>query len=157
MTDAVGAVARTVCPYLPISVLVDTQVNTEGRLIEYPHVVEVECGYQGSTEAAENAVELVGGFLAATGALPDREPVAGERRTEVAVYRLGEAIPKDPADEYEVLAENFERVESGEAFAAADGEEMVADEPFYPVLLSAYGYENIFGYRSDRVGVLGGE
>ena len=174
VTNTVGAIARTVCPHLPISELVDTQAETDGRLIEYPHTVEVECGYQGSTRAAENAVELVRAFLRATGALPtggvpeldgdepgdsgdtaegDDEPT---EPSEVTVYRLGRPIPKEPADKYEVFADNFERVEAGEAFAAADGREVVADEPFYPILLSAYGYESIFGYRSERVGVLDG-
>ncbi|USZ67868.1 succinylglutamate desuccinylase/aspartoacylase family protein [Halorussus salilacus] len=153
VTDTVGAVARTVCPHLPVSVLVDTQNETDGRLIEYPHTVEVECGYQGSEAAAENAVELTRGFLRATGALPAEEVPAADR-DEVAVFRLGRKIPKEPAGEYRVLAENFERVDAGESFAAADDREVVADEPFYPVLLSAYGYESIFGYRSERVGVL---
>jgi hypothetical protein len=197
VTNTVGAIARTVCPHLPISELVDTQAETDGRLIEYPHTVEVECGYQGSTRAAENAVELVRGFLRATGALPiegtpeldgdvssdtddaAEEDAAGSNDTdgpddtaesgdttgaddegaessEVTVYRLGRPIPKEPADKYEVFADNFERVEAGEAFAAADGREVVANEPFYPILLSAYGYESVFGYRSERVGVLDG-
>lgn len=155
VTDTVGAVARTVCPHLPISVLVDTQAETDGRLIEYPHTVEVECGYQGSTQAAENAVELVWGFLRAAGALPTDDFRQGER-DEVAVYRLGRRIAKPPADTYEVFAENFDRVEADEAFAAADDREMVAAAPFYPVLLSAYGYESIFGYRSEYVGALDG-
>jgi len=156
VTDEVGAVARTVCPHLPVSELVDTQNDTDGRLIEYPHTVEVECGYQGSTEAAENAVELTRGFLRATGVLPADDSLTSEGRDPVEVFRLDRRIPKSPADDYEVFAENFERVADGEAFAAADGRELVADEPFYPILLSAYGYEDIFGYRSDRVGVLEG-
>ncbi|ELZ54483.1 succinylglutamate desuccinylase/aspartoacylase, partial [Halorubrum hochstenium ATCC 700873] len=48
----------------------------------------------------------------------------------------------------------FERVESGERFAAADGEPLLADEPFYPVLLSPNGYRDQFGYVADRVGTL---
>ncbi|WP_137285211.1 M14 family metallopeptidase [Halorussus salinisoli] len=154
LVDTVDAVARSVCPYLPVSVLVETEAESDGRLIEYPHVVEVECGLQGSEEAVDNAVELIHSFLEATGALLDDEPVAGYDRDEVAVYRLGRPVPKNGADEYEVFAENFERVAAGEAFAAAEGNELVAEEPFYPVLMSPYGYENVFGYRGERVGVL---
>ncbi|NEU56209.1 succinylglutamate desuccinylase/aspartoacylase family protein [Halorussus sp. MSC15.2] len=154
LVDTVDAVARSVCPYLPVSVVVETGAESDGRLIEYPHVVEAECGLQGSDEAADNAVELVHGFLEATGALTDAEPVAGEDRGEVEVFSLGHPVPKNAADEYEVFAENFERVSAGEAFAAADGRELVADEPFHPVLMSPYGYENVFGYRGERVGVL---
>jgi succinylglutamate desuccinylase len=157
LVDTVDAVARSVCPYLPVSVLVETEAESDGRLIEYPHVVEAECGLQQSEQAADNAVELIRGFLRATGALADdAEPVAGDDRDDVAVYRLGSPVPKNGADDYEVFAENFERVSEGQAFAAADGEELVAAESFYPVLMSAYGYENVFGYRGQRVGVLDG-
>jgi predicted deacylase len=156
LVDTVDAVARSVCPYLPVSVLVEAEAESDGRLIEYPHVVEVECGLQGSEQATRNAIDLVSGFLAGTGALGAAEPVAGEGRDEVEVFRLGPPVPKDGADEYEVFAENFERVDAGEAFAAADGQTLVADESFYPVLMSPYGYENVFGYRGERVGVLEG-
>ena len=156
LVDTVDAVARSVCPYLPVSVLVETEAESDGRLIEYPHVVEVECGLQGTDRAADNAVDLIYGFLRATGALADAEPVAGDDRGDVTVYRLGSPVAKDGADEYEVFAENFERVDAGEAFAATDGTQLIADEPFYPVLMSPYGYENVFGYRGERVGVLDG-
>src|SRR6056297_2674991 len=108
LVDTVDAVARSVCPYLPVSVLVETEVESDGRLIEYPHVVEAECGLQGSDSAADNAVELIYGFLEATGALPDDEPVAGYDQNDVEVYRLGRPVPKNGADDYEVFAENFE-------------------------------------------------
>jgi len=154
LVDTVDAVARSVCPYLPVSVLVETEAESDGRLIEYPHVVEAECGLQGSDEAADNAEELIYGFLEATGALPDDEPVAGYDRDEVEVYRLGNPVPKDGGDDFRVFADNFERVAEGEVFAASNRRELVASEPFYPVLMSAYGYENVFGYRGERVGVL---
>lgn len=154
LVDTVDAVAQTVCQYLPVSVLVETGAHSEGRLVEYPHVVEAECGLQGSQEAIENGVDLIWSFLEATGTLADDEPLAGFDRDDVVVYRLGPPVEKDVADEYEVYAENFEGVAAGEAFAAADGQELVADEPFVPVLMSPYGYENVFGYRAKRVGVL---
>ncbi|WP_115864307.1 M14 family metallopeptidase [Halorussus litoreus] len=156
LVDAVDEIARSVCPYLPVSVLVETGGQSEGRLIEYPHVIEVECGLQGSAAAADNGVDLIRGFLTATGALADDEPVAGEDADPVVVYRLGPSVPKSVAEEYEVFAHNFEEVAAGESFAAADGDELVADEAFYPVLMSPYGYEDVFGYRAERVGVLDG-
>ncbi|MEF8831376.1 MAG: succinylglutamate desuccinylase, partial [Halobacteriales archaeon] len=55
---------------------------------------------------------------------------------------------------YEVHAENFERVAAGERFAAVDGDALVAERPFYPVLLSADGYADIFGYMARRAGTL---
>ena len=154
LVDTVGAVARSLCPFLPVSVLVETGEQSNGRLIEYPHTVEVECGRQGSERAAENAVELVYGFLKGTGALADDEPVSGDDRDDVTVYSLGDPVPKRRADEYDVFVENFERVDTGDAFAAADGERLVAADAFYPILMSPYGYENVFGYRGERVGVL---
>jgi succinylglutamate desuccinylase len=154
LVDTVDAVARSVCPYLPVSVLVETEAESDGRLIEYPHVLEVECGLQGSEEAADNAVDLVRGFLEATGALRDDEPVAGHDRDEVEVFSLVRPVPKNGGERFEVFAENFERVAAGERFAAVDGRDLVADDPFYPVLMSAYGYENVFGYRGERIGVL---
>ena len=38
----------------------------------------------------------------------------------------------------------------------AGGEPLCADRPFYPILLSAYGYESVFGYAGDLVGRLDG-
>lgn len=165
LVDAVGAVARSICPHLPIDELVETGPFAEGRLIEHSHTLEVECGLQGSEEAAENAYWLIRAFLAATGVLaaPVEEsqeaPVSLKRREtdDVEVYRMLEQIPKEPGETYEVFVNNFELVEAGDRFAAVDGRTLTADRDFVPVLLSAYGYENIFGYRSDRVGVLGGE
>ncbi|WP_101298129.1 M14 family metallopeptidase [Halegenticoccus soli] len=157
LVDTVDAVTRAICPHLPVDIVVETDRFTDGRLIEHPHTVEVECGFQGSDEAADNAYWLVRSFLAATGALSapmTDDPVeAGERR-DVTVFRLLEPIPKDPAEEYEVYATNFERVAAGERFAAADGERLSADAPFYPILMSPYGYADVFGYAAERVGTL---
>ncbi|MFA9516292.1 succinylglutamate desuccinylase/aspartoacylase family protein [Halopenitus sp. H-Gu1] len=152
--DTMDEVARGVAPHLPVEAVVQTDAFTEGRLIEDPHTIEVECGLQGSEEAADNAYWLVRAFLAATGALsaPGSESVVDAGgRGDVDVFRLSERIPKPSATEYEVFVHNFERVEVGERFAAADGEPLIAETPFYPVLLSAYGYEHEFGYAAEYV------
>lgn len=73
---------------------------------------------------------------------------------EVPVFRLQWQIPKIVGREYEVFAHNFERVAAGDVYAAADGEEFVADEPFYPILMSPYGYEDVFGYAGELAGRL---
>jgi hypothetical protein len=80
----------------------------------------------------------------------------GSSEEGVPVYRLGRAIPKPAATTYEVFVENFTRVAAGEAFAAVDGEPLRAEEPFYPVLLSPYGYETVFGYAAEGAGRLDG-
>ncbi len=158
LVDRVNAVARSICPYLPVSELVETDRFTKGKLISHPHTLEVECGLQGSDEAAKNAYDLIRGFLAGTGVLPlpeGKNPVEAGERDEVSVFRLDQPVRKNGGTEFEVLVDNFLPVEQGEPFATADGEHLVAEEPFVPVLMSAYGYENIFGYTAEHVGVLG--
>ncbi|ELZ40919.1 succinylglutamate desuccinylase/aspartoacylase [Halorubrum saccharovorum DSM 1137] len=157
VVDSMDEVARAVAPHLPVDAVIQTDAFTEGRLIEHPHTLEVEAGLQGSDAAADNAYWLARAFLAATGVItaPGAESVvdAGGRE-DVEVFRLRDRIPKPDADVYEVFARNFERVEAGEAFAAADDEQLRADDPFYPVLLSPYGYRDQFGYVADRVGTI---
>ena len=145
--------ARTLCPYLTLDAVVDTSAFIEGRLIDHADVLEVECGYQGSPHATENAITIVEEFLAAVGALPGGEPTT----RELPIYRLQHLIPKRPASGYEVFVSNFERVAAGEAYAAAGDERLVAEKPFYPVLMSPYGYEDDFGYAAELAGKLGGE
>jgi succinylglutamate desuccinylase len=144
-----GPVAE-IAPQLSVQAVVDVD-DDEGRLfaLEATDLIEVEAGRQGTDTAAENAYRLAREFLTATEVLPG--PTASRN---VPVYRLDDRIEKPRAERYEVLAENFVRVDAGEPFAAADGERLVAEHPFVPVLLSARGYEEIFGYASDHVGVL---
>jgi len=155
--DSMDEVARAVAPHLPVDVVIQTDAFTEGRLIEHPHTLEVEAGLQGSEAAADNAYWLTRAFLTATGVLPAPgadDVVDAGGRDAVEVFRLRDRIPKPDAEEYEVFAHNFERVEAGDRFAAADGDALRADEPFYPVLLSPYGYRDQFGYVADRVGTI---
>ncbi|CAI49793.1 AstE domain protein [Natronomonas pharaonis DSM 2160] len=155
LVDERDGYARSVCSYLSVEALVETAQYSGGRLIAYPGVVELECGLQRSTAAAKNAEALAREFLVAVGALSG----GGEqtRHHPLPIFRLDKQIPKPEADTYEVFVENFERVAEGDAFAAADGERLVAEWPFYPVLLSAYGYRNVFGYAGELVGRLGDE
>ena len=157
VVDSMDEVARAVAPHLPVDTVIQTDAFTEGRLIEHPHTLEVEAGLQGSDGAADNAYWLSRAFLAATGVLPApgaETVVDAGGREAVEVFRLRERIPKPDAEAYEVFARNFERVEAGEAFAAAGDEQLRADEPFYPVLLSPYGYRDQFGYVADRIGTI---
>ncbi|WP_396612316.1 succinylglutamate desuccinylase/aspartoacylase family protein [Haloferax sp. S1W] len=175
IVDTVDAISRSILPHLPVDVVVETNNFADGRLIEHAHTIEVEAGLQKSDEAAKNAYWLIRAFLTATNVLPapavasdggdasdDEAPVAKDARLRLAapeensldVFRLLEMIPKPVAEEYEVLAKNFEPVESGEPFARADDETFIADRDFFPILLSAYGYANIFGYAGEKVGTL---
>lgn len=137
---------------LPVDAVVDVGSHSTGRLFDaVPTTIEVECGYQGSEEASENASRLLHEFLAAAGAIESDDPGVQE---PVPLFRLERQIPKDTANDYNVYASNFERVAKGESFAAADGREVTADEPFYPVLLSSYGYETVFGYTAEHLGTV---
>jgi len=155
--DTVDEIAHSLAPLLPVDVLIETDEHTDGRLIEHAHTIELECGLQGSDDAAENAYWLTRAFLTVSNALA--APLADDQRglperDEVRVFRLEGPIAKPPGREYDVVAPNFERVEAGERFAVADGEALTADEPFYPVLLSAEGYDDIFGYAAEAAGTL---
>jgi succinylglutamate desuccinylase len=143
---------RDLIPRLPVTAVVETGSFVQGRLFEsVGSLVEVEAGLQGTDEAAENADRIARAFLVATGVLPGTVPTR-----ELPVFRLTDQVSKVPADRYDVFVENFERVAAGEAFAAADGVETVADEEFYPVLMSPDGYGDVYGYAADRVGTIGG-
>ncbi|WP_435063931.1 succinylglutamate desuccinylase [Halobaculum sp. EA56] len=153
----VDEIARAIVPHLPVDKLLESEGLAEGRLVRHPHTLEVECGLQGTEEAAENAHRLVRSFLSATGAFPrpgTDDAVADGGARDVEVFRLLDAVPKPPADEYEVFVENFAAVSVGERFASADGEVFTADEPFHPALMSAYGYADLFGYAAERAGTL---
>ena len=132
---------------LPVEALVEVS-ETEGRpfVIEAADLIEIEAGYQQSPRASANAYRAARAFLEATGVLPGRRPPS-----EVPAFSLGDPIEKPAATRYEVFAENFTRVEAGEVFATADDRELRADDPFYPVLFSANGYRDIFGYTGQRV------
>jgi len=152
VVDGIDDLAREIPPQLSVTALVETSEYIEGRIFVAADAVEIEAGLQGSPEAEENALRIAREFLTATGVLP-----GDTVRREVPVYKLLRAIDKRPASEYEVFAENFERVPAGEPFAAMDGESVTAETDFFPVLLSAYGYSSVFGYAAERVGSVGGE
>ncbi|MFB6073787.1 MAG: succinylglutamate desuccinylase/aspartoacylase family protein [Haloarculaceae archaeon] len=151
LVDAVDDLARSVCPRLSVDAVVETGA-AEGRIFAaVPDAIEVECGRQGTDRAAENAVQVAREFLGATGAVPEWRLDEGADRP---LFELGEPIPKPAARRYEVFASNFETVGAGDPVAATDDERVIAEEPFAPVLLSAEGYEDVFGYRGQRVGTL---
>ncbi|RZV08351.1 succinylglutamate desuccinylase [Natrinema hispanicum] len=149
IVNGVSETAKSIVPQLPVTAMVETSNFAEGRLFSTVDTVEVECGLQGSETAAENADRLTRAFLTAVDALP-----GDTVRRDLPVYRLTDVIDKEQADTYEVFVENFTEVEAGAPFAAADGEKQIADESFYPVLMSPNGYQNVFGYTAEKLDVL---
>lgn len=151
IVDEAGPLASSICPYLSIDVLVETAEFVENTLVGYVDVVEVECGTQGTDEAAENAIQIVREFLTAAGALSGS---IDQEETAIPVYQLQKLIPKQPADSYAVHVKNFERVSEGSPYATIDDTELIAEEPFYPVLMSPYGYDRQLGYAAELNGTL---
>ncbi len=114
-----------------------------GALNEQTTGIVVEVGYQGTDEASERAYEVLLNFLGAEGII-DRD------------YDISEPVVLQYYDTvegrgYEFIAENFEKVRKGEVFARRNGQELVAEEDFYPVLMSTEGYEDILGYKARKL------
>ncbi|MFB6196092.1 MAG: succinylglutamate desuccinylase/aspartoacylase family protein [Haloplanus sp.] len=152
LVDTVTRETASICARLPVDAVVEAAGYADGRLIAYPRIIEVECGLQWSDAAAANAERLVEAFLAATDVLQSADATVPDR--DVPIFRLTGRVAKAPATNHEVFVENFERVPPGVPFATADGDDHVAEEPFYPILMSAEGYEDVFGYAGDRIGRL---
>jgi succinylglutamate desuccinylase len=151
IVDELDDFARDVAPRLSLSALVESGRFDGGRIFEaVPDTVEVECGFQGSDEAADNATTVAAQFLAALDAVdPETIAVDPPASGPLPVYRVRDRLAKKPADRYEVHVANFEEVAAGEVFASADDRMHRAGEAFYPVLLSADGYEDQFGYAAE--------
>jgi len=153
IVNSTGPFQKRVCPHISVDSIVEAGAFDSGRLFaSVSELVEVECGMQGTDRAAGNAEQVAREFLGAVGALPGRDR---PRRTDLPVYRLTRRVPKARGGPYEVYVSNFEEVPSGEVFASIDGVDVVAEKSFYPVLMSPYGYEDVFGYAAERVGTVG--
>lgn len=131
---------------LPIPHVVDYAGSRYGSITLCGPTVEIEVGAQGTEEAAVAAEQQARAFLRRVGALPGEPP-----QGTPDFYRMGEPIPKPEGTEYEVFVDNFEPVADGDVFAAVDGEELVAESTFVPILVSADGYPDIFGYHGEKV------
>jgi predicted deacylase len=140
---------REVVAHLPVEQVVDFTVVADGRSVELPGFVDVEAGKQGTASAADNAYDCLIAFFQQTDVLPGDPP-----EPDPAYYEVTEPIYKEAGRTYRFLAENFERVAAGERFATVDGEPLVADAPFWPVLMSDDGHDSLFGYRSTDRGPL---
>lgn len=143
----IGPLIERIGPRLSIEAVVEAGC-IETALGAHIDAIEVECGLQGTAQAAETAVGLVREFLRATGALAGPLDMSERSRP---IFRLGPPLLKPPATEYTVCVPNFEEVAAGETYATCDEMALVAEESFYPVLLSSDGYEHQFGYTADLI------
>jgi predicted deacylase len=146
---------------LPLPYVVDHAAVNEGTLTACTPTVTVEAGHQHADETVETAERQARAFLRLTDALagePDPYPAEPAGRPGFYGMRSPVRKPADaPADAacstlYDLRVGNFTRVPTGTRYADIEGEPLVADAPFYPVLMSECGYEDVFGYTAVRYG-----
>ena len=85
-------------------------------------------------------------FLRRVDALPGEPPAA-----DSDYFHMAGPVPKPPGSISELSVEDFEYVLEGSVYAMVDGQDQIADEPFYPILMSEDGYPDIFGYKENRI------
>ena len=99
---------------------------------------------------AENAYDCLLAFLRVMDVLP-----ATPTLTPTTHYLVQGAITKTADRTYRVHVNNFEHVTEGEVFATTSaGDQLVADNDFWPVLMSTDGHDTLLGYRSTQLGDL---
>lgn len=112
-----------------------------GTLTDSVTGIVIEAGFQHSDNAVNNAVEVVKNFLGYFDVI--------ERDFEGSNPRKFIQQEKVEGD-WEFLAENFEKVDKGEIYACRDNEELIAEEAFYPVLMSTNGYKGVLGHKAQK-------
>ncbi|MFP8952195.1 succinylglutamate desuccinylase/aspartoacylase family protein [Natrialbaceae archaeon A-arb3/5] len=132
---------------LPVPYVVDHWGVNEHTITTCGFTVEIELTSTDSEEATEAAQFQTRAFLQRVDALPGEPPAA-----DPDYFHMDEPVPKPDGESYELHVENFDRVSAGTTYATVDGEDLTTDEPFFPILLSAEGAEDIFGYRGQKIG-----
>jgi predicted deacylase len=128
------------------SVVAETSV-VEGTFTDCNAALTLEAGCQGTAAATDTATEQARAFLGIAGALDGPSPEGNP-----SFYRRDGVLEKPSGASYDLHVENFERVEAGATVATAGDETLEAEEPFVPILVSASGYEDIFGYEGTAIG-----
>lgn len=116
--------------------------QTSGALTEQTNGVVVEAGYQGSEQAVDNAYNVIINFLASEGVID-----TDYKRREPNLFQYYDTVEGN----WEFLAENFKEVSKGEIYAKREEETLVAEEDFFPVLMSTNGYEGQLGFKARRI------
>lgn len=132
---------------LPVPHVVDHWGVNEHTITTCGFSVEIELASENSEEAAAAAEHQARAFLERVDALPGGPPDA-----DPDYFHMAEPIPKPFGTSYELYVENFERVPQGAVYASVDGRDVIAEEPFYPVLMSEGGYSELFGYKGYKIG-----
>lgn len=113
--------------------------DENGTLNEHFEGVVVETGFQGTQMAFHNAVGVITNFLASQDIIDEDY---GESDPEI--YSYSETVEGD----WEFTGRNFTLIQEGEVYARRKGEKLVAEEDFYPVLMSTEGYDGMLGFKA---------
>lgn len=116
--------------------------GNDGRLTDFALGIVVETGIQHSDQAVENAVEVIKNFLAYYNVINQ-----SHKELELELFEQKEKVEGD----WEFLKKNFQKVEQGEVYARKDGKKLVAEEEFYPVLMSTNGYDGVLGHKASKI------
>ncbi|MBY6293828.1 succinylglutamate desuccinylase [Nanohaloarchaea archaeon H01] len=95
-----------------------------------------------SGNPAEDAYDLLVNFLAAEGLID-----AEFERSNPEFFKV---YSKEEGSGYEFLASNFQKVEEGEVYAEKDNGQKIAEQGFYPVLMSTDGYDDMIGFKAEK-------
>lgn len=127
-------------------VLTDEAYSTS--LVSYlDYAFSVECGLTGADETESNAYKIIMEFLKIQGAIDDVKEYRADT-DYLDIYEIYEEIEKpEPVD---LSVENFEEVAEGEVVASFEDRDILAKEPFYPVLCSETGYKTRIGYKAKK-------
>lgn len=114
-----------------------------GSLENFVDSALIEAGPQGTEQAVDQAYDILLNFLGNNGII-DHEAETFEPR----IYRVFETVE---GSGYSFFGANFQKVEKGEKYAEKDGEPVYADRDFHPVLMSTDGYENMLGFKAEKI------
>lgn len=125
------------------SVGVDLAVDMTYLAVRNPELeyVGVEVS-EGSENPTQDAYDLLINFLAAEGLID-----AEFERSNPEFFKV---YSKEEGSGYEFLASNFQKVEEGEVYAEESGSQKVAEQGFYPVLMSTDGYDDMIGFKAEK-------
>ncbi|MFT4868932.1 MAG: putative deacylase [Colwellia polaris] len=115
----------------------------KGSLIDDLDAAVVECGFHNEQESAEVAYNVTVNFLAAHDVI--------EQKHDTVQPEIYKVTGKEEGEKFEFVAENFAPVEKGEIYAKKSGEERKAEEKFWPILMSTNGYNEMIGFRGQKV------
>lgn len=105
--------------------------------------IGVECGYVRSEKAIRNAYRVTKNFLKANNI------IEGEaEQTDPEKFRIYDKVE---GRGYQFTGENFQKIRKGETFAIKGKRRLRAEEDFHPVLMSTTGYEDMIGFKAEKV------